>query len=437
MTQNTFDYKKKSEVSVALWIPLVWMFYSAARPISFWLQLGRSNTYDYKYSSYMEGSPVDRNILLIFIVLSIYVLSKRNIRWKSLIKINSAFVIWFFYCMISISWSDYPFVSLKRWIKEFGSFLSILIVLTEANPSSAVKALLKRFSYIVIPSSIILILFFPNLGISGDYFGKPSYAGVAYSKNGLGAILLVSGFFFFYNIVSMKRVNPKNADHKTANKKESVYIQYIFLAVTLYMLSIVHSATSFGGFLIGVFVYIAFGLKLINRNLKFIWAFSIIAIFTGVVLQYSLDVVDFFVTSLGRELTLTGRTSLWKDLLMFREDPLIGVGYGNFWLGERLDMIWELRRVNEAHNGYLFVYLELGIIGLLLLAGIILNTYRNINRELLQEYDYGRFQLALLIVVILYNVTEEAFAQLHLIWFVLLLIGVSTRQKPVMQYSHK
>ena len=94
-------------------------------------------------------------------------MSKRNIEWISIFRNNIFIVLWFVYCGISIMWSDYPFVSFKRWIKEIGCVLSILIVLTEEEPVRAVKILIKRFSYIVITSSILLILLFPDIGIMG------------------------------------------------------------------------------------------------------------------------------------------------------------------------------------------------------------------------------------------------------------------------------
>ena len=80
--------------------------------------------------------------------------------------------------------------------------------------------------------------------------------------------------------------------------------------------------------------------------------------------------------AMGRNATLTGRTSIWQAVLSFVERPMIGFGYENFWMGERLNA---LRRMggNSAHNGYLEIYLNLGWIGVGLLTAIILTGYRN------------------------------------------------------------
>ena len=76
----------------------------------------------------------------------------------------------------------------------------------------------------------------------------------------------------------------------------------------------------------------------------------------------------------GRDATFTGRTGLWETLLQEPINPLIGVGYASFWLGERLERFWAMYPTSppiEAHNGYLEVYLNLGLIGVCLLAGVL------------------------------------------------------------------
>ncbi len=48
--------------------------------------------------------------------------------------------LFFLYAALSMAWSDYPFVTLKHWIKGIGDVMMVLIVLTEPNiagPSSA------------------------------------------------------------------------------------------------------------------------------------------------------------------------------------------------------------------------------------------------------------------------------------------------------------
>ena len=126
---------------------------------------------------------------------------------------------------------------------------------------------------------------------------------------------------------------------------------------------------------------------------------------------------------LSRDLTLTGRTEIWRDLLEMSGSPLVGVGYESFWLGDRLLEVWDKYsiRINEAHSGYLEIYLDLGLVGLTLLLVLFVCSYVAIVRRIDDDFDYARFRIAWLIVVLIYNLTESSFKGYTLAWFVLML----------------
>jgi len=128
----------------------------------------------------------------------------------------------------------------------------------------------------------------------------------------------------------------------------------------------------------------------------------------------------------GRDVTLTGRTDLWAELLRKDINPLLGTGFESFWLGERAQYFWKKYwwRPTQAHNGYLELYLNLGIIGIGLLASMIFFSYRNIRKSLVTEFYFASFRLSVLIIVLIYNLTESAFKGLHIMWFMLLLVSI-------------
>ena len=72
-----------------------------------------------------------------------------------------AFIV---YCLLSILWSDFPFVSFKRWIKVLGHPIMVLVIFTEPDPKEALVRLMKRCAYIVLPVSILWMKYYPNLG---------------------------------------------------------------------------------------------------------------------------------------------------------------------------------------------------------------------------------------------------------------------------------
>jgi O-antigen ligase len=129
---------------------------------------------------------------------------------------------------------------------------------------------------------------------------------------------------------------------------------------------------------------------------------------------------------LGRDVTLTGRTNIWSQVLEVEINPLVGTGYESFWMGERVAWFWEKYafKITQSHNGYIEIYLNLGVIGLLLFGGIIVSTYRSIGRQLGPCCDLSTFRLAVLITFVLSNITEAGIKSTSLMWFLFLLIAL-------------
>jgi len=128
------------------------------------------------------------------------------------------------------------------------------------------------------------------------------------------------------------------------------------------------------------------------------------------VLAFGLGLNGELANKVGRDASFTGRTTIWDAVLSTNTNPLIGTGYESFWLGARLNQVWQLAGpVNEAHNGYLEIYLDLGLLGLTLLVGLLLSSYRSICKSLARCPNLASLALALWIVTLFYNMTEAAF----------------------------
>lgn len=128
------------------------------------------------------------------------------------------------------------------------------------------------------------------------------------------------------------------------------------------------------------------------------------------------------IAEMGRDTSLTGRTEVWEIVIPFAVNPWIGAGYENFWIGDRLEAI--VRAVgaglNQAHNGYIEIYLNIGWIGLLLLGVLIVSGYRNILRSLRADPEMSGLKLAFFFICIVYNFTEAAFKIMSPVWLMFL-----------------
>lgn len=368
----------------------------------------------------MSGNPIDQFVIAAFILSGIYILSKRKIAWELLFKNNLWILLWFLYCGVSIAWSDFPDAALRKWFKGTSTYIMVLIVITDPNPFESIKTLIRRCSYILIPLSIVLIKYFPDIGITWTEWGGRQLAGVTIGKNQLGRLCLMCGLYFVANITIML-----GKGYNLRDKKE-IYINILYLVMIVWLLRECDSATSLGSLIIGTCIFIILGLTVIRRNVKNIGMFIFLGSLCALILWVSTDVDETFVHGMGRNMTFTERTYLWKELLNIGTNPVLGTGYESFWLGERVSMLSEKLgwTPNEAHNGYLEVYLELGFIGLFLLALVLIHAYRKIRNSLIFDFDFGRFRMTLLIIFMLYNVTEANVKEAYLMWFVFLLIAI-------------
>jgi O-antigen ligase len=145
------------------------------------------------------------------------------------------------------------------------------------------------------------------------------------------------------------------------------------------------------------------------------------------------DAFASIVHALGRQTNLTGRTDLWHAILGVNINPWIGTGFMSFWLGSRLQFLWGMFSFypQEAHNGYLEIYINLGWIGLAFFGLLLATGYRNIVASFRRDPAMGTFQLAYFVVALTYNLTEAAFRLTDPIWILLLLTIAVTPSRPV------
>ena len=406
------DRDREARTSPALWLPVVWLALGGSRNISQWLGAPiLTNSPD----DYLEGSPLDRAILTGLILLGVIVLFAREQRSREILRRNAPLVVFFLYCAASALWSDFPFVALKRWTKALGNIVMVLVVLTEPDVIASVKKFLTRTAFLLIPSSVLLIKYYPEMGRYYDKWeGTAYYLGASSDKNMLGGICLVTGLGILWRLI-------ETAGETVHRGRRCLALGTVF-AMTLWLFHLANSATSLACFMIGS-TLIAI-LSLPRRAHPGMVHFMVGGIAIVAFVFYALpDALAFLVGSMGRNMTLTGRTELWSDLLRMDTHPLFGAGFESFFLGDRLEMLWSKYwwHPNEAHNGYLETYLTLGGIGLCLLAVLVMTGYRNVLKTYRTDSRFGTLRLAFLVVAVIYNTTEAAFKVMNPVWIVFLL----------------
>ncbi|HEY7979351.1 MAG TPA: O-antigen ligase family protein, partial [Rhizomicrobium sp.] len=101
---------------------------------------------------------------------------------------------------------------------------------------------------------------------------------------------------------------------------------------------------------------------------------------------------NFILTELGRDDTFSGRTTLWTGAIAVAKasHPILGAGYRAFWTdagagGVREYVLDWARLPAHGHNGYLDVWLDLGVPGVLLFAVFVFVTITRLASRVLRE----------------------------------------------------
>src|SRR3989337_2901378 len=161
MVLFAIDRDQKARTSRALWIPVLWLLISGSRNVSEWLQLGTPID---SGNQYLEGSPADRYVLTALLACGTIVLVRRRRQVGAILSANMPILVFFSYCGASILWSDYPYVGLKRWTRSLGDVVMVLVILTDHNRLAALKRVLTRVAFLLLPISILFIRYYPDLG---------------------------------------------------------------------------------------------------------------------------------------------------------------------------------------------------------------------------------------------------------------------------------
>jgi exopolysaccharide production protein ExoQ len=395
------------KVTTAMWVPLAWLLIASSRPLSNWLSLSGPGGVG---SAYTEGSPLDRNVLTILLLLGLVALYNRTKPIKPTLVANPLLLVYFAYCLISIIWCDYPLVLFKRWIRSVGDIVVILIIITEPKWEDALKWLFTRIAFLLVPLSILFIRFYPSLGRAYSRGGTPEWTGVGTDKNALGMLCMLYGAaLLWYGITTYKNRGSGS------RRRELCAISLTFMMI-IYLLLVVDSKTALACFVMSDVLIVLTILRPMFRKPALI-TLLVVGMVAACYCVLFLGMGSGALTAIGRDSSLTGRTEVWETVLPYAKSAWVGAGYENFWVGERMDLFERLLGgLNQAHNGYIEIYLNLGWVGLALLGAIIAGGYRSIIKTLRYDPGTSGLKLAFFFICLVYNFTEASFKMQSPVW---------------------
>ena len=319
---------------------------------------------------------------------------------------NGAIIAYISFIVISAAWSMHPDITLRR---ALGCILTILVAAYLVVRFDE-KDRTKLFSFVFVIPAIVSLFALAGGGETAVGNIISAAGSEIYGKNTLGRIMSVAIFVELY-LLALGNWRP--------------IWRFGLLSIYLTLLIISQSVTSWLCamlFLAGTAIYI------IGKRDKLA---GLIAVVTTasllLLLQFGLWYnPDWLLAVFDKNPTLTGRTDLWLTTLdLIKQKPLLGQGYMATWVptDPQTVTIWEEFRwpIPNAHNAYLDVALQLGLVGLgLLLTIIAVTCYRArvcCRRGIL---PLGWFSLVFIAGALLYGASETGLGQNQSIFWLLL-----------------
>lgn len=296
---------------------------------------------------------------------------------------------------ISTLWSGQPGLTLRRALGVIGGTFFSLFLVSEFSPAEELEVLGSVFAFSVFASFFFGIFHF---GRSVDGL-EGVWSGIYLQRNTLGSMMTIGGVVFLL----LAKIKPKG-------RGRSMF--YGAAAFGLVLLS--GSVTSWLTFLILVAALLVLPRLRAKwaQAKKTIWALAVAGVLAAALVATQFDNLTQL---LGRDSTLTGRTTLWAVSYVTGLDrPWLGNGFNAFWLGtegpaaEVLEVVkWN---APSAHNGLLETWLDLGIPGVLLVSFVFGRTFRRSVLFFRQHSGWEHsWPFLFLVLLFLLNLTESVF----------------------------
>ena len=336
------------------------------------------------------GNLINQVVFSSLFLLSLISLFVRRLDAIAIIKKEKVLTIFLIWCLITVIWSYSPIDTVKRLFRTVALFSVTLSLLVHTSSPEEILKFIKPLLYIYLLVSIIAC--FTISGAIDPQFH--SWRGFEDTKNNLGgvAVICIILSFFIYRMET--------------GKSKAIAAIAVFFSVALLFGST--SVTSISNFMILAFIGSLLVVDELFKPLGLGRAASVIIILFGVGLVVTFliaapDLLGVVTRAVGKDPSFTGRTDLWVAMLVsIWQHPFLGTGYQAFWsvtpASPYLEHIYKvfIWLPNEAHNGYIDIANEVGIIGLVIFLVMIIRYFINITK-LNSTFPWKWFIIAALI----------------------------------------
>jgi O-antigen ligase len=314
----------------------------------------------------------------------------------------------------STIWSNAPQLTVRRSFALFGTTAIALHFVNRLGLRGFVESIAIAIATTAVVS-VPLILFVPSYGLQEAPEGYAgAWQGVFFEKNQLGQAMALG-------VITVTAL---------LEKARGVRRLLLIAALALFvgLLSGCQSAGAIGSVAIFAIAY-PFFLWVRGKRSKQL-AIRVTVIVTGVTAIALLSgfTLDAALGALGRDSTFTGRTEIWQACLdAIAKRPMLGYGYREFWDQSGDARYWIVPNADGwladmAHNGFIEVVLDTGIVGLGLFAALLVLAFSRAAKFFWRGRDrLSAWPLFIMLDMVVENFTDRSFAtQDSVFWIVFL-----------------
>ncbi|MFH7025488.1 MAG: O-antigen ligase family protein [Heteroscytonema crispum UTEX LB 1556] len=387
----------------------------------------------------VSGIAADPYTPIIFLGIYLVTLVLIAKRWKSFVFVASKDIwIWLLVgiAIASISWTISPDITLRRSILLLGTTLFGVYFAMRYTLREQLQLLAWALGLIVVLSFVFAIAL-PSYGLMTTQEGgihAGSWKGVMTHKNILGRVMVFSTMVFLFVALA----NPFHKKYRWIP-----WAGYI-LSVALILLST--SKTSLITWLTLMAIMPLYRAWRRNYTQLVPLTITLILVIGGAAILIS-DNLEVIAGALGRDLTLTGRSDIWAVMFeVIWERPLFGYGFNAFWRGWETEVssyVWRTLgwECPYGHNGFMDLFAELGISGLVVFLFSFVTAYvRGVSWLRITRTVEGLWALMYLTFLIVYNISESTLVATNSIYWIVYVsmifsMAVEHEQAQKMNYS--
>lgn len=359
----------------------------------------------------VDGNPLNRALLLSMAALAVMVLLLNYRALPSLLWRAAGTWALVAFATLSFLWSDFPDLTLRRTI------VLACMTLTAAGVAVGIHDLRRATKiFCLFAAGVILINLASIVLVPARAITEIGVQGIYAQKNEAGTVAMIAALANAAWLFGWKH-RPTEALGATA-----------MLGLSMAFLVLSQSKTSLGLALLGIVMFV--GYILVARGGPIVLLAALLAGLAaciGLVIVLTLNEFDIMavIGLVLADTSLTGRDELWAFATrVAMERPWLGHGYAAFWdVGPGADPLlradpgsWlgdiEAGIINQAHNGYLELWLQLGLPATILATLVFFALFaRSLLHSFISNVEcrpaFALFAVMALIFI-LHNITEAS-----------------------------